>query len=181
VRHLRITPTDSSDEQAASVPDDLVFPQEADDHLAVGAESGPHGSTPILDRRVAIRTGRRGQYVRNRYAAPILRQRRAWPRSFSTSEYHVCLLDLTARKLLFKVEIKANQTEHDGDWLAAVVRRLHCECVHDVLQDESGAAHRVDIHLIVGGTHRIHIEDILAKASEYRAPSPVLNLRNCAS
>jgi hypothetical protein len=49
------------------------------------------------------------RFVGNCHATPILGQIHPWPRSFSTSEFHVCLLDLTARKLFFNVEVKANQ------------------------------------------------------------------------
>jgi hypothetical protein len=99
----------------------------------------------------------------NRHAAPILGQRYARPLSFSASEGHVRVLDLTARKLSLHVEIKADQTEHNADRPAIVVRGLHGERIHHVLQDKSWAAHCVDVHLVVGGTHHIHTRDSLPK------------------
>jgi hypothetical protein len=66
-------------------------------------------------------------------------------------------LNLAARKTAFPREIKANQSEHNADRPAVVVCGLHGERVHHVLQDKSGWAHRVDLHLVVPGMHGIHI------------------------
>ena len=42
------------------------------------------------------------------------------------------------------MEIKTNQTEHNANRPASLVRALHGEGIHNVLQDKSRAAHRVD-------------------------------------
>jgi hypothetical protein len=78
------------------------------------------------------------------------------PLSFSTPKLHVYFLDLAARKLSFNSEIKANQTEDNADRLAIVARRLHAERIDNVLQDKPGAAHRIDIDLIVRSMRHIH-------------------------
>jgi hypothetical protein len=62
-----------------------------------------------------------------------------------------------ARKLFFNVEIKANETEHNADRPAVIVRGLHGKRIHHVLQDKSWAAHCVGVHLVVCGTHGFHI------------------------
>ncbi len=68
------------------------------------------------------------------------------------------LLNLPAGIPLLDAEKKANQTEHNADRLAVAIRGLHGERVHHMLQDESGAAHRVHIDLVVRGIHSIHIQ-----------------------
>jgi hypothetical protein len=75
----------------------------------------------------------------------------------------VCFLDLVAGKLLFDAEIKANQTEHNADWLAVFICGLDGERVDDVLQDKSRTAHGVDVYLVVGGAHCILFKHSLAK------------------
>jgi hypothetical protein len=42
---------------------------------------------------------------------------------------------------------------------------LHGERIHHMLQDKSRTAHRVDVHLIVCGTHCIQSENSLPKVS----------------
>ena len=149
----------------ASGPTDLVFPQEGDDSLAIGAEGGPHGSTPIVDRRVTLRPGRAlpARLQLSYYLDPRANTRVA------TLVFHVRVPCVPSGpdgpKLSFNLEIKANQTEYNTDWLAAGARGLHGECVHCVRQDKSGAAHRMGVHLVVCGTHGIHIENSLAKDS----------------
>jgi hypothetical protein len=135
---------------------DLVFPQERDYGLAIGAESRPNRFAPIVDRQVTLRSGRCCQDIGDGDGAPLLRQMDRRPFSSCAPKLHVHSLDLAARKLFFKVEIKANQAEHNADGLSLVVGGLHGEGVHDVLQDESGAAHRVDIHFVVGGANGVH-------------------------
>src|SRR5207248_7568909 len=90
---------------------DLIFPQEGDDGLAIGAESSPHGSAPIVDRRVTFRPGRCCEHIGNRHAAAILGHIHARPFSFSASKLHVYSLDLAARKLFLNAEIKTDQTD----------------------------------------------------------------------
>jgi hypothetical protein len=40
---------------------------------------------------------------------------------------------------------------------------LHGECVHDVLENESGPAHGVHIHLVICGSQSIHIKGVYPK------------------
>jgi len=136
---------------------DLVFPQESDYGLTIGAESRPNRFAPIVDRQVTLRSGRCCQDIGDGDGAPVFGQMDRRPFSFCAAKLHVHFLDLAARKLFFNVEIKANQPEHKADRLALVVVGLHGEGVHDVLQDESRAAHRVDIHFVVGGANGVHI------------------------
>ena len=150
---------------------DLVLPQEGDDSLSVATESSPYRSTPIVDCQVTFRPRRCRQHIDDRHGAPIHGQIYRRPLSFSTSKLHVCFLDLTARKMLFNAEIKANQTEYNTDRLAGVVRGLNGESIHHVLQDKSGAAHRVGVHLIVCSTLGVHIEKQSTERSEH-LPAP---------
>ena len=142
---------------------DSVFPQERDYGLAIGAESSPHGAAPIIDRQVTLRSGRCCQHIGNGDGALVLGQVDRRPFSFCAPKFHVHSLDLAARKLLFNLEIKANQAEHNADRLALVVVGLHGEGVNDVLQDEPRAAHRVDINFVIGGAKGVHVEDSLAR------------------
>lgn len=148
--------------KAASLRD-LVFLQERDYSLPIGAGSSPHGSAPIVDRQVTLSPGRCCQDIGNRDAAAILGHMHTRPFSFSASKFHVYSLDLAARKLFFDVKIKAHQAEHNANRLAVVVGGLHGEGVHHVLQDKSGAAHRVDVDFIESGARGIHVEDSLAR------------------
>jgi hypothetical protein len=142
---------------------DLVFPQERDYGLAIGAEGRPHRAAPIFDRQVTFRSGRCCQHIGDGDGAPILGQMDRGPFSFCAAKLHVHFLDLAARKLFFNVEIKANQAEHNADRLALVVGGLYGEGVDDVLQGESRAAHRVDINFVMRGANRVHIDDSLAR------------------
>src|ERR1700735_4293614 len=62
-------------------------------------------------------------------------------------------------------------TKHNADRLAVLVRGLHGERVHDVLQDKSGTSHCVDVNLIIRSTHGIHIEISVPKRIEHVWPS----------
>ena len=144
---------------------DLVFPQEGDYGLAIGAESSPDGAAPVVDRQVTLGSGRCCQHIGDGDGAPVIGQMDRRPFSFCAPKLHVHALDLAARKLFFNVEIQAKQTEHNADRLALVVESLHGEGVHDVLQDEPRAAYRVDVHFVKGGANGVfvHSEDSLAR------------------
>lgn len=73
------------------------------------------------------------------------------------------VLNLTAGELFFEMEIEADEAEDEGDGLGLVRCGLQGEGVCDVLEDETGAAHRVDVDLVVGSAQGIHGERSVAK------------------
>ena len=63
-----------------------------------------------------------------------------WSASFAFHvRLHVHFLDLTTGKLLFDVEVQANQTKHNAHRLRVEVGGVYGEGVHHVLQDQSTA------------------------------------------
>jgi len=112
----------------------------------------------------SIAMSRRGcQHIDERHAAPMLGEIDTRPLSFSTPKLDVHLLDVMTRKLFIYVQIQADQTKHHADRAAVAVRGLYGECVRDVLQDKSGAAHHVDVKLVVCGTDGIHLENSVTR------------------
>ena len=78
-------------------------------------------------------------------------------------------LHLGAGEAAFQVQIQAGEGEDDADRLARRGRRLHEVCVDDVLQDEVGPAHRVDVELIVAVRCRGHGERAVGSHGEVRS------------
>jgi hypothetical protein len=139
---------------------------QSDDRLAIGSECSPHGSPPIIDGSVPLGPGRRRQDIDNTYAAPLLGEVDARPLAPGASELHMRFLDLTARELFFDVEIESNQPEDNRDRLGIFVRGLDGEGIDDVLQDKSGAAHSVNVDLVVRGAQCIHCENSVPKGQD---------------
>ena len=92
----------------------------------------------MVDGPVTLGPGRRCQYIDNRHAAAIRREIDARPLSFPTSELRVRFLDLTTGKLLFDVEIQADQTKHNTGGPGVFVRGLYGERIDYVLQNKPG-------------------------------------------
>ena len=59
---------------------------------------------------------------------------------------HVGELHLSPGEILFQVEIKADQAEHDGDGLAARAGILNRERIHDVRAEKRGAPDTAATH-----------------------------------
>lgn len=98
-----------------------------------------------------------------RHAASILRQMHIRPPSFSPPEFHVRFLGLTSRKPLFNLEVKAHQAEQNADRTAVGGCGLHPKRVCHKLQNKSGVAHGVDLHLFIRSTQCIHVENSILK------------------
>jgi len=142
---------------------DLIFAQERDDRRTVAGKRGPDGTAPIVDGAIAVGSGRRGEHIENGEAAAILGEMDRRPDAFKARHLHMHFLNLTTGKLFFEMEIEANETKDQSDGLGLVSCGLQGKGVRDVLEDKAGAAHRVDVNLVVGGTERIHGERSVAK------------------
>jgi len=107
------------------------------DHLGPGVLPVlPDGLAPAADDGVALGTRRGGEDVGNPDGRALRRHRRRDPIAALASKSRVRPLHLSAGEALFEIEIQSDQSEDDGDRLAARAGMLHRVRINDVLMDE---------------------------------------------
>ena len=131
--------------------------------LRQGDDLGP-GVLPILPDRlapaanhgVALGTGRGGKDVGDADGRTPRRNGRRDPLPPILRKLHVRALHLAPGEVFFEKEIQSDQSEDDGDGLAAVPCMLHRVGVDDVLVDElliaelEGVESQLGVEILIG-------------------------------
>lgn len=96
----------------------------------------PDSLAPAVDHGVALRSRRSGNSVGDANCRKLLRDARRDPLAPVTRQLHMSALYLATREVLLKIEVEANEPEHDGDRFGIGINVLHGVGIDDVLMNK---------------------------------------------